>query len=278
MATQITSQATITYQSGKTSQTATSNIATSTLEGPFSVAKTSLGETYSSFGDVTYILTTTNHGAITLTNVCIEDDLGRGENKVAPLSYQGPAQLYLNGILDNSLIVNQKTDQLIFTIPSLAPKTTAIIVYKAKPNQYAPAAVNGKITNKASWTADLVAEPTMDSNSITVESQANVAIVKSMSPDPVTAGSTLTYTFNMTNTGNISADNVVLTDTFNPAPVNITVVLNGHVLPNTDYTYQDGTLTINNGLSIPSATYLTAPDGTLTTIPGTALITVTGTI
>lgn len=71
---------------------------------------------------------------------------------------------------------------------------------------------------------------------------------------------------------------MILTDTFNPTPTNIAVYVNGVVLPTTDYTYVNGTLTINNGLTVPAATYVTNPDNSVTINPGTTLISVIGTI
>lgn len=274
----ITNQATITYQSNGISQSATSNIATTTLEGPFTVTKTSLGSEYALNNDITYILTTTNNGPATLTNVQIVDDLGTGDLENAPLTYTGPAQLYLNGVLSTNLTVTQDENIVIFTIPTLTPGTTAIIVYRATPNQFAPLETGSEITNTATWTANGITEPTTDTNTVTIQDRANVTITKAMSPDPVTSGGILTYTFNLTNTGNIAAEDVVLTDTFDPAPTDITVSVNGVVLDMTDYTYVNGTLTIDSGLTVPAATYTTDPNGVVVIEPGTAVIVVTGTI
>lgn len=269
----ITNQATITYQSNGINQTAISNIASTNLEGPFSVGKTSLGDTYELNNEITYILQTTNNGSVTLTNVQITDDLGLGA-----LTYVGPAQLYLNGILSNNLNITQTNNQVTFTIPSLTPNTTAMIIYRANPNNYAPLDVGSTITNTASWIATSVTDPTTATNTVTVEEAANVSITKAMTPDPITAGGIITYTFNLTNIGNIPAQNVILTDTFNPAPTNITVYVNGTILDGTDYTYTNGQLTINNNLTVPQATYITNPDNTITINPGTTQIIVTGTI
>ena len=76
------------------------------------------------------------------------------------------------------------------------------------------------ITNTASVAATET-DPTPSNNSssatTTVDTSADVAIVKTDAPDPVTAGSQLTYTLAVTNNGPSDAASVVITDPLDPA-------------------------------------------------------------
>ena len=104
-----------------------------------------------------------------------------------------------------------------------------------------------------------------------------------MSPNPVICGDTVTYTIRIYNYGNIAAENVSLSDTFNPAPENITVSRGGTVLPATEYSYINGTLTVpsteQSTISVPPATYTRdATSGIVTLTPGIVEYVITGTI
>src|SRR6185503_945367 len=55
----------------------------------------------------------------------------------------------------------------------------------------------------------------------TVQTSADIAVTKSDSPDPVTAGNNLTYTINFTNNGPSDAQSVTVTDA---VPANATFV------------------------------------------------------
>ena len=103
MATQILNQATLTYHYGENTGTASSNIATTTLQGPLAATKNSLSTEYRPGEELTYILTLSNGGGVALTNVQIVDDLATyviaGPVSVTPLTYVGPSKLYVNGTL-----------------------------------------------------------------------------------------------------------------------------------------------------------------------------------
>jgi uncharacterized repeat protein (TIGR01451 family) len=116
-----------------------------------------------------------------------------------------------------------------------------------------------------------------------VEETANIEVVKSMCPNPIVCGDIVTYTIRIYNYGNTAAENVVITDTFSPIPDNITVYRNGVVVPETNYTFIGGTLTVpatsTDGDTIPAATYIQDPTtGEFTTIPGIVEYVITGTI
>jgi uncharacterized repeat protein (TIGR01451 family) len=96
----------------------------------------------------------------------------------------------------------------------------------------------------------------------------------------------LTYTFVIQNSGNLdadAADNVTITDTFNPILNGLTVTLNGTALAEgIGYTYNDVTgvfTTVPGIITVPAATYVQDPiTGVITTTPGVSVLTVTGTI
>ena len=88
------------------------------------------------------------------------------------------------------------------------------------------------------------------------------------------------------NTGNAPADatdNVVITDTFNPALSGITVTYNGTTWTTPEnYTYDETTglfTTVPGQITVPAATFTQDPTtGVWVTTPGSVTLTVTGTI
>jgi uncharacterized repeat protein (TIGR01451 family) len=119
---------------------------------------------------------------------------------------------------------------------------------------------------------------------VTVEDYVDVQIVKSMYPDPVTEGELLTYHFDIYNYGNTAATDVVLTDTFLPAPATVSVSVDGVPIDPTQFDYLAGVLTLPNALAIlsitiPAADFVQDPvTGIYTVNPGIVSITVSGAV
>ena len=280
--------ATVSYTSGGISETKVSNLAEIGLESAISFTKSTLGETYGEDDVITYILSMTNTSASTITNVSITDDLGTfvfGTLELSPLTYTAPALLLIDGQdVSTQLTVDTSTaGSLVFSFPALPAGATANIVYRAAVNEYAPLDVDASVTNTATLTSDSDCADGTATATITAVSAANVSVFKQMSPNPVICGDTVTYTIRIYNYGNIAAENVVLTDTFNPAPENITVSRDGVLLIGTDYTYVNGTLTVpstaQSPVTVPAATFVRdVTTGIVNVTPGMIEYTITGTI
>jgi uncharacterized repeat protein (TIGR01451 family) len=280
--------ATVSYTSGGVSETKVSNLAEIGLESAISFTKSTLGETYGEDDVITYILSMTNTSASTITSVSITDDLGTfvfGTLELSPLTYTAPALLLIDGQdVSAQLTVDTSTaGSLVFSFPALPAGATANIVYRAAVNEYAPLDVDANITNTATLTSDSDCADGTATATITAVSAANVSVFKQMSPNPVICGDTVTYTIRIYNYGNIAAEDVVLTDTFNPAPENITVSRDGVLLIGTDYTYVNGTLTVpstaQSPVTVPAATFVRdVTTGIVNVTPGMIEYTITGTI
>ncbi len=280
--------ATVRYTSGGVTNTAVSNLAEVELEASVNLTKASLGSTYGDASLLTYVLTVQNTSGAPLTNLSLEDDLGTFLSdtlELTPLTYGGNAILLINGQDATTQLSVDATQPsvLVFTIPTLAAGATANIVYDALVNNFAPLTLDSSIVNTVTLSADAECASATASATVNVENGANVTVFKQMSPNPVICGDTLTYLIRVYNYGNAPAEDVQITDTFDPAPTNITVTRNGVPLVATDYTYVNGVLTLppdgRPGDTVPAATFTRDPvTGEVTTTPGIVEYIITGTI
>ena len=288
MAVTITNQALLQYTYGTTTAVAASNIATTVLNDTLTGEKTVLEADYRAGENLTYIITLTNSGTSALTDVAVTDDLGTYAVSptldATPLTYGGAVLLYINGVLGATITPTVDEDSVTFVIPSIPAGATAMLIYDANVNAAAPLTSGSAIVNTAAVSGAGITDSPELTARVEAEDYADVSVFKEMTPNPVTEGSLLTYTFTIENYGNTEATGLVLTDAFDPAPAGITVTVDGTVIPPSDYTYVDGTLTLpaaGSGyeITVPAATF-TRNDATgeFTVTPGVRVITVTGTI
>ncbi len=280
--------ATVSYTSGGIAETKNSNLAEITLDSAVALQKNSLGDTYGDGSELTHILTITNTSTSPINNVSVTDDLGTfafNATELTPLTYIGPALLLINGQdLSAQLTVDTDTPgSVTFSFPTLPASSSASIIYKTNVNEFAPLAIGSNITTTATLASDSDCADGEATEVINAAEAANVNVFKQMSPNPVVCGDTVTYTIRIYNYGNIAAENVVLTDRFDPAPTNITVSRDGTAVPITDYTYENGLLTVPAGtgtaVTVPAATFTTDPTtGAVAVTPGIVEYVITGTI
>ena len=278
-----TNQATLTYNGIRVS----SNIATGEMLEVLEISKTAASDTYVPADELTYSVSLINTGSTPLTGITLTDDLGGYTfgtvGTVYPLTLADTAVVYyVNGVLQPAPTVSAGPPMTVSGI-NIPAGGNAVIIYRVNITEYAPLDATGTVTNTAS--AGTVGDTTATaSETVSAASVANLDITKSMSPTVVSENDTITYTFDITNTGNTAANTtVVLSDTFDPVLTGITVTLNGAPLtPTTQYTYDTSTgefSTVAGVISVPAATFSQDPaTGVITTAPGTATVTVSGTI
>ena len=280
-----TNQATLSYNNN----TITSNIATGEIVEVLSASKNSIPTTYNTGEDIPYVISIQNSGTTALNNITVTDNLGAytvGTNTVYPLNYKdGSVAFYINGELQNTTPTVVPGPPVQFTNITIPAGSNAMIIYEANVTQYAPLATDSTIVNEATIDGDGIATPVAVSDTITVAETPNLSINKAINPSTVTENSQVTYTFTILNYGNAeatAADNIILSDTFDPRLSNITVSLDGTALtPDTQYTYDEATgvfETVAGQITVPAATYTQNADGSITTTPGVTTLTVTGTI
>ncbi len=278
-------QATLSYNG----TTTTSNITTGELLEVLSATKTALVDRYARGNRVTYILSILNSGTVALTNLTVTDNLGRITSlpsPVYPTSFvSGSIRYYVNGVLQSAPAVTAGPPLVISGI-NIPAGGNAVLVYEVELNEYAPLSSGSTITNTATISGDGLTSDLDVSETITAADSALLSISKSLSPTTVTENGQITYTFIIQNSGNTAAtaaDNVVVSDIFNPVLNPISVTFNGTVWTSpTNYSYNSLTgafASVAGQITVPAATYTQdAVTGAYTIQPGISTLTITGTI
>ena len=255
-----------------------------------SMTKTAVTTDYGSGDNIVYAVTLVNADTTAKSGITITDDLGRftptGGPEVVPLTYvPGSVLYYQNGVLQPAPTVNAGPPLVISGI-DIPAGGNVIILYEVRANEYAPLGSEDIISNTVEATGESICEELTDTADVPTRDEPLLSIAKAICPDSLTCGDEITYTFIIQNSGNtpvVATDNLIVSDTFDPALQNITVRLNGVLLvEGTDYTYDEISgmfTTLPGAITVPAATFSRDVNtGIIITTPGTATITVTGTI
>ncbi len=280
-----TNQASLTYNGNVIN----SNIVTGEVNEILNVTKTALNECYyANDGGTAYVITLTNTGSTPLTGITVTDNLGAytlGTQTLTPLTYDvDTTRFFVNGVLQATPTVTSGATGLVFSNITIPANSNAMLIYRASANEFAPLAAGSSITNTATITGTGVINDVSATDTLGVCPGPRLEITKAVSPAVVDDNGQLTYTLTLLNYGNTAittADNVIVTDQFNPLLENISVNYNNTVWANpTNYTYTGGLFqTAANQIEVPAATNTQDPaTGVWTTTPGTATITITGTV
>lgn len=281
----ITNQAALSYNG----ITTLSNIAVGELVEVLTAAKTAVDDTYTAGGDTTYVISMLNSGGSALTGLTLSDTLGSylfNGNTLYPMTYRtGSLLYYVNGVLQPTPTV-AATAPLTVTGISVPAGGNAILVYSAAINEYAPLGVEDSIVNTVSITGGGLVNPVTATETINAGTVPRLTIGKGISPATVTENGTLTYTLTLQNRGNTAAtaaDELVITDTFDPILKDLTVRFNGALwTEGVHYTYDAATgvfATVVGALTVPAAAIAQdAATGVYTVDPGVSTLVITGTV
>ena len=237
-------------------ENAQSNVANINLADEFNLVldKFAVNDTYLPGENISYQVAITNTGTGILYNVTLADDLGTNNY----LTFvQGSAHLITDS--ERISITPDSTDPLTFILPNpLAGGQTVYLTYMASVVDTIDPSINS-ITNTIYGTANggstTGSEVTATSSAtITAKEYASVMVTKSASETDVNVGETFSYTFTLTNSGNVDANSVSLTDAL-PENFEITSITSETGGTITTWTSSDYSLdTSTNTLSMPSET------------------------
>lgn len=281
----INNTASATYSFGR-SETASviSNTATTNLIEEYSISgsKITNNETFRNGENLTYQISVSNDGTSSLYNVTITDDLGGETN---PLSFLECSGTYnINGITAG--IIPTGVRPLVFVLPSpLASGETATITFIARVSSGLDAGIESITTtstitaNRGSTTGDKISVTPNPMVTISRGEFADVTITKDVSSLQISAGEIFSYRITLSNSGNLDATGVTITDTL-PENFEINTITSETDGVTTSFSASDYTIDeATNTLTLPSGNTLsiTVPakrDG----INGITVVTITGSI
>lgn len=278
-------QATLSYSGG----VVTSNTTVGEIVQTLTMTKTALTDEFVTGDRVTYVISIINSGNQDFAGLTVTDDLGGytfGGETVYPLTYvENSLRYFINGVPQGAAPAVQNVPPLAIGPFPVPANGNIILIYEATVNQFASPEAEGAITNIATLSGGGIT-PVVATETVQADQSAQLNIFKSLSPATVVENGQITYTFLIENTGNtaaVAADNVVVTDLFDPALDSLTVSFAG--VPWTEgvqYTYNEATglfTTTPGAITVPPASFAQDPvTGQWIITPGTATLVVSGNV
>ena len=266
--------------------TISSNTVTGEILENVSVSKTAVTGEYALGDTVTYVVSLINSGETPVSGITASDDLGAYEldgQTLYPLSYLADSlKLFVNGVLQPSPTVTAGPPLSVSGL-EIPANGSALLVYEAEVTAYAPLGPESVITNTVTVTGGGISTALAASASIETADAADLSISKALSPLVVSANGEITYSFLISNSGNLpadAADNVILRDDFDPILADIEVSFNGVTwVSGVNYSYDETSgsfATLPGQITVPAASYTRNADGSVLTVPGTALLEIKG--
>jgi uncharacterized repeat protein (TIGR01451 family) len=181
---------------GNESANATTTVNT---QADVAISKSGSPDTVAPTQDITYTIDVQNNGPSDAANVSMTDTLPSGTSFKSLTQDSGPTfSCTTGGVVTCSVATLADGAKAEFTL---------VVTVDAN--------ADGAISNTASistTTPESSSQNDSATASTSVQPQADLAVTKSDSPDPVTAGSDLTYTLGVKNNGPNGASNVALSD------------------------------------------------------------------
>ena len=256
----ITNQAYVSFshEGSEIVKTNSSNIVTATMKDKYSlsVEKTSTNDCFRAGETLTYFIRVTNSGCGCLCDFSIVDTFGDG----GLLTFiEGSAKLFVNGTMSD--ITPTEISPLSFTINEKLERDKELVLqYNVLVDANISAEIE-EITNNVTVTANPCGcgcdstQSVSESASVTIPKCefAEVLITKALSNDSYCSEDELEFFITLTNTGNVDATNVVVTDTlpenFTTTEIHMENNGNHYKFDSSEYTIDDANL-----LTLPNET------------------------
>ena len=287
-----------------------SNTVQGNLNASLSITKDAVHNSYRHGDMITYALNFVNNGSSDANNLHLYDDLGAYDfnaDSLVPLDYvDGSVKYYVNGMQQDAPDTDAGAPLHIRNI-RVPAGGNASLLYTVRVNHFAPLNEGSVLTNTATLDRnggnamqtrggngghhprkcdDRTTLPISALEEIHPETSPLLTITKSLCPKEVSPCEPLTYTLTIENTGTnaiTAADNVVVSDTFDPILDISSVTFNGADWDApANYSYDENTglfTTVAGQVTVPAATYAQDSEtGEWRITPGVSTIEITGTL